>query len=460
MNVYIHIEWTKRELDSNLLLATLAAEKGAEIYLSDSASFDFLLKRKLINPGVFHSKSLVHDERKQIFFENLKKNGFFITSIDEENGLVHDKNRLISFINSRFTEEALKLVDTVFCWGTYDYEMLIEKFKKYSKKFVPSGAPRVDLWKKKFDLYWNIRSKKISKKYIVISSNFAVVNSNIALWKIYYKMRKAGYFERNKVLKDQFIDITSQSLKIFYKFVDAVNFLTENCKDIDFVLRPHPQESMEVWKHLLIKRDNLIIDNKEIISGVLKNSSGLIHNGCTTAYEAALNDIPLISYHPLSEKNLNGEPANDLGMKVNNLEELKKKVQDICANNINKKDYCKKEVAVNKLKFNEDKLSSKIIVDVWISFIKDYKKKNNWKLIFLRLFIYQLIKKIIFNVLTMGKDKKKIIGEEKFENKKNIYYQNKIDKLKKILNISSDIRVYKTVSNSILIKKRKFNENN
>ena len=60
----------------------------------------------------------------------------------------------------------------------------------------------------------------------------------------------------------------------------------------------------------------------------------------------------------------------------------------------------------------------------------------------------------------MGKDKKKIIGEEKFENKKNIYYQNKIDKLKKILNISSDIRVYKTVSNSILIKKRKFNENN
>ena len=48
MNIYIHIEWTKRELDSNLLLATLAAEKGAEIYLLDSVSFNFLLKRKLI----------------------------------------------------------------------------------------------------------------------------------------------------------------------------------------------------------------------------------------------------------------------------------------------------------------------------------------------------------------------------------------------------------------------------
>ena len=455
MNVYIHIEWTKRELDSNLLLATLAAEKGAEIYLLDFASFNFLLKRKLINPGVFHSKSLVHDKRKLILFENLKKNGFFITSIDEENGLVHDQNRLISFMNSRFTEGALDLADAVFCWGTYDYEMLKEKFKNHSKKFVPSGAPRVDLWKKKFNSYWNFNLKKIKKKYIVISSNFAVVNSNIAIWKIYYKMRKAGYFERNKLLKNQFINITSQSLKIFYEFVDAVNFLTENCKDIDFVLRPHPQESIEVWKYLLLKRDNLIIDNKEAISGVLKKSSGLIHNGCTTAYEAALNDIPIISYHPLNEKVLHGKPANDLGINVDNLEDLKKKVQDICTNNINKNDYCKKELAVNKLKFNEDKLSSNLIVDVWFSFLKNHRKKNNWNLVFLYLFFFQLIKKAIFNILTIGKDKKKILGEEKFENKKNIYYQNKINKLKKILNISSDIRAYNSVNNSILIKKKK-----
>ena len=36
MNIYIHIEWTKRELDSNLLLATLAAEKGAEMILREN----------------------------------------------------------------------------------------------------------------------------------------------------------------------------------------------------------------------------------------------------------------------------------------------------------------------------------------------------------------------------------------------------------------------------------------
>ena len=55
--------------------------------------------------------------------------------------------------------------------------------------------------------------------------------------------------------------------------------------------------------------------------------------------------------------------------------------------------------------------------------------------------------------MTIGKDKKKIIGEEKFVNEKHAYYQKKINKLKKILNISSDIRVYKKTKNTILIKK-------
>ena len=41
MNIYIQIEWTKRELDGNLLLATMAAEKGADVLISNSESFIF-----------------------------------------------------------------------------------------------------------------------------------------------------------------------------------------------------------------------------------------------------------------------------------------------------------------------------------------------------------------------------------------------------------------------------------
>ena len=35
MNIYLHVETTIRELDSKLLLATLAASRGHEVIISD-----------------------------------------------------------------------------------------------------------------------------------------------------------------------------------------------------------------------------------------------------------------------------------------------------------------------------------------------------------------------------------------------------------------------------------------
>ena len=460
MNIYIHIEWTKRELDSSLLMATLAADKGANIFLSDSDSFIFLLKKNLIKPGVFHTKSLVHDSRKQKFIENLKNKNFMITAVDEEGGFV--PNDVKFFIGSRFTSEALNIVDKVFCWGKHDFEALNEKFKTFRDKFCLSGAPRVDLWKKKFDPYWENNLTNLKKKYVLIPSNFGIVNSNIAIWKTYYNYRKAGSFERDKLLENNFIERTSMSLKLFYKFVQAINFLTDQCKNINFVVRPHPLESMEVWKLLLNKRENLIIDNKEAINSVLINSLLVIQNGSTTAYEAVLHDIPVISYHPLKEEVVHGKPPNDLGMLVGNLDDLKSKVIDVYLKKINEKDYCKKEKAETQLNFNQEELSSSTIVDTWMSYLKNYKEKNNWIIIFLNLFLFQLIKKIIFNLLIFFKfqnDKKKILGETKFENKKKNYYQEKVNKLCKILNITSKIEVYKIINNTILIRKKREKNN-
>ena len=416
MNIYIHLEWTKRELDGNLLLAILAAEKGANVFLADYASFDFLLKKNLIKPGIFHTKSLVHDDNKQQFIEKLKKLNFTITSIDEESGLVH--NEINSFIERRFTSNALEIVDKVFCWGKYDFEGLNTKYQNFKNKFVMSGSPRVDLWKKRFNPFWENNIKNFKDKYVLISSNFGIVNSDIAIWKTYYKLKKAGYFERNNSTEKNFVDRVSMSFKLFYKFVEAINFLTENCKNINFLVRPHPQESVDVWKYLLDKRENLIIENRETMGSVLKDSFLIMQNGCTTAYEAVLKDIPVISYHPLEEEEIHGKPSNELGMKVDNIQDLQLQIENVHKKKIEEKDFCKKEIAVKKLNFNEETLSSNMIIDTWLSYLKDFSKNNNWNIIFLSLFFFQLMKKTIFNILTFNKSKNKILGQTKFENEK------------------------------------------
>ena len=71
----------------------------------------------------------------------------------------------------------------------------------------------------------------------------------------------------------------------------------------------------------------MIIEPTGPMSSVIKNAKAVIQNGCTTAYEATLNDIPVITYHPLTDEILHGKPANELGKYVDNLEDLKTQVQ-------------------------------------------------------------------------------------------------------------------------------------
>ena len=87
MNIYIHLEVTARELDYKLLLAVLASSRGHEVIISDQESIIKGLQRKLLFPGIFHTKSLTPGKSKIIKHSKIIKTGCKITSIDEEGGL-------------------------------------------------------------------------------------------------------------------------------------------------------------------------------------------------------------------------------------------------------------------------------------------------------------------------------------------------------------------------------------
>ena len=58
MNIYIQVEVSSRELDGKLLLAVLAAAKGHQVIVSNGREIMDGLKKKVLPPGVFHTKSL------------------------------------------------------------------------------------------------------------------------------------------------------------------------------------------------------------------------------------------------------------------------------------------------------------------------------------------------------------------------------------------------------------------
>ncbi len=67
MNIYILTEITKRELDANLFLACIAVKDGFNVIISNHGTIKFLNDKKLLKEGIFHTKSLVHGEKKKNF---------------------------------------------------------------------------------------------------------------------------------------------------------------------------------------------------------------------------------------------------------------------------------------------------------------------------------------------------------------------------------------------------------
>ena len=70
MNIYILTEITKRELDANLFLACIAAKDGFNVIISNHGTIKFLNDKKLLKEGIFHTKSLVHGEKKKELHES------------------------------------------------------------------------------------------------------------------------------------------------------------------------------------------------------------------------------------------------------------------------------------------------------------------------------------------------------------------------------------------------------
>ena len=112
MNIYIDVEISLRELDSGLLLAILAASKGHKVLISHLTEIILGFKSGILTPGIFHTTNLAPTNQKILRHQNIINNGSFITSIDEEGGLVdhgYDKFAKVVFYFTTMVPMALDI---------------------------------------------------------------------------------------------------------------------------------------------------------------------------------------------------------------------------------------------------------------------------------------------------------------------------------------------------------------
>jgi surface carbohydrate biosynthesis protein len=395
MNIYLKLEIKSRDFLGRLLLGMYATSKGNEVLIGDDRVLK-LVENGTFKPGIILEKSITPSKSRIEQLKNYKNKGSYLFSLDEEGGILGDYE---DFLNTRFSEETISLAQKVFCWSEYDYNELVKKFDKFKDKFVASGNPRMDLWRKKFNNIFENNPQKL-KKYVFVSSNFCIGVSTKRFVDIVEFYNKAGYLNNDSYQKYFYDFHILYNFKTLCEFISLINKLTIKFPNINFVVRPHPTETVENWKKVLNQSKNLIITKKYSYSSWIINSDLIIHNGCMGGIEAFFRKKNVVAYIPVESKNDN-KFANSLSAITKNENEISSTIEEIFIKNEKQKDlenYNEKKQSLHH-RFGNFEKETYFYENIYQEFEKldqnKLSKKNNFLKIILKSKL-KFIKRMFF----------------------------------------------------------------
>jgi hypothetical protein len=118
---------------------------------------------------------------------------------------------------------------------------------------------------------------------------------------------------------------------LFDHFLELVPALSRRFPEHAVVVRPHPSESHARWREMAGRLPNVHVVYENGAQPWLMACACLIHNGCTTAVEAAMLGRPALAYQPVQSERYDHHLPNRLSQSVRSLQELGDRVEEVLA---------------------------------------------------------------------------------------------------------------------------------
>ena len=309
MNIYIPIEVKAREIESRTLLALAAAERGHVVVLGGKEDTLEAARSGLLKPGILHDLSLAPSPVKVTYFRELLSRGHVITSQDEESGLLGDYG---GFARRRFSAETCSMASRVLCWGAYDARTLRELYGHGDHvAVVETGSPRVDFWRPEFLGYYARQQKALTKRfgsYVLVSSNFVRVLNIRRFWDLVRFRRNANQFEDEESEYAMYGE-SGYLMCVLAEYVRMIRAVATARPEIRVVVRPHPLDAAAAWRVLIGDYPSVVVSREGTLGAWIRGAKLLIHNGCTSGFEAAACGVPRIAYQPVVKVQLQSTDA-------------------------------------------------------------------------------------------------------------------------------------------------------
>ena len=367
----IPVESQVRELDGKLLLACVAAEKGYRVIIGSRAHIHFHASRT--KHAIYIAKSMRRFSDRM--FKIMHELGHKVVAWDEE-ALVRLPDD--EYFVHRLSPVTFNYIEHLFAWG----ESNAQTFQQYpgyrNQPIHVFGNPRVDILRPELRDYFLPEVKKIQNKYkdyILINTNFGQVNHFIQTQGIKEAERdkKHDSVANNSYMKNRF----AHKQKLFSHFKTLIIKLCETYPDTNFILRPHPSENVEHWRHHLTNFKNAHVSNTGNVIPWILGSKALISNGCTTSIEATILEIPALGFYPISDLEVDDVLPKALCDVSVNLEQLFDKIDHI--NNNTYKISSKSSVILSQhiANLNGELASDRIIDTLHKHYSNDLSERPN-----------------------------------------------------------------------------------
>ncbi len=367
MNVlFLPIEIKTREFLPKLFLISRALKKNVDCFIGDKVAVNRAVR--YFKKGIYFHKSINKNDKDYILDMKSKVDTYI--SLDEEFGFATtNKKQFKNYLDIRSSYENVKNVDRVYNWGNFDRSVWTKRYSSFANKFLISGAPRLDIWRK--NIYSSIFKSEISslkkkyKKFIFIPSTF--ISSKNKLNK-FLKVEKKILKKKNFLTKSMNSKIFEYNL--FREFLKLSKLLSKDFPDLNIVIKPHPTEDPKDWIKNTQKYENIHIDNQHELTPYLAAAELIIFNSSTSGIQSILMNKKTICYSVSKEKDSLRSFPNKFGVNCKNYKRLKKIIKVYKKNNFKKNlKQIKKRIFISK------KYSSDIILD---DLINNFGlKKNN-----------------------------------------------------------------------------------
>lgn len=287
------VEIKSREFDANLLLAGALALDGWEVVVGSRWEINRSLYRE--PPSLYLAKDITN--RSLDFFQLLRAWGHQVVALDEEALVVY---RPESYIHRRVGRETARAAVALLAWGEENAKTWRDALDADAPTIFTVGNPRIDLLRQELRPSFDARIAELREdhgRYILVNSNFGSVNTVVSELK---RLPHPEDVERGKVEPppNYSKELALYRHSCFQAFLTLIPILASRFPDITIVVRPHPSEDPKAWERAAAGLDNVrVIYRGEVVPWIL-GAEAVLHHSCTTAVEATVGRIPVVSYSP------------------------------------------------------------------------------------------------------------------------------------------------------------------